>query len=116
MRICAESYKCFEEEKRSLSYPGLLSRYVTHAVSVPPAGNSAFVIVLALRRVDITMTNNMDVICKGRSGTPTKSFKREAGPSVTEERASRVSQERSPPAGGARYGGPGAGPAGLLGL
>lgn len=34
LRVMAESYRCFEEEKRSLSYPGLLSRYVTHAVCV----------------------------------------------------------------------------------
>ena len=34
MRVISESYRCFEEEKRSLSYPGLLSRYATHATVV----------------------------------------------------------------------------------
>jgi hypothetical protein len=34
VHVVAESYRCFEEEKRSLSYPGLLSRYVIHAVCV----------------------------------------------------------------------------------
>lgn len=32
--VLNETYQTFEEEKRSLSYPGLLSRYVTHAVAV----------------------------------------------------------------------------------
>jgi hypothetical protein len=34
VRVISESYRCFEEEKRSLSYPGLLSRYATHATVV----------------------------------------------------------------------------------
>ena len=40
-RLRAESYRSFEEEKRSLSYPGLLSRYITHAVAVELTSDGA---------------------------------------------------------------------------
>jgi hypothetical protein len=41
LRVSAQSYFAFEEEKRSLSYPGLLSRYVSHSVAIELTAPSA---------------------------------------------------------------------------